>query len=96
MADYVTTTGDDGGVHINVGHPQPGLLFRRRRRLGGYAGSSRPDLVRRCDNRLITEPSFEEFARLTTDVAGQLYGASSAEQQAVADAWAQVGVVKVA
>ena len=48
------------------------------------------------DSRLTAEPSFEQFARLTLDVAGQLYGTGGPEQVAVGDAWAQVGVVAVA
>lgn len=97
MDDFVTTWQDNGGVHINSGIPNRAFHLAALT-IGGYSwerlGRIWYEALR--DNRLTTEPSFEEFARLTTDAAGQLYGASSAEQQAVADAWAQVGVVKVA
>ena len=35
---------------------------------------------------------FRRFARLTITVAGQLYGDAGAEQQAVHDAWSEVGI----
>lgn len=94
MNDFVTTWQDNGGVHINSGIPNHAFQLAAVA-IGGYTweklGRIWYETLR--DSRLTTEPSFAEFARLTTDVAGQLYGAASAEQQAVADAWAQVGVV---
>ncbi|MFZ1431600.1 MAG: M4 family metallopeptidase [Geminicoccaceae bacterium] len=97
MDDFVTTWQDNGGVHINSGIPNRAFHLAALA-LGGYTwerlGRIWYETLR--DNRLTTEPSFAEFARLTTDVAGQLYGAAGVEQQAVADAWAQVGVVQVA
>jgi Zn-dependent metalloprotease len=97
MDDFVTTWQDNGGVHINSGIPNRAFHLAALA-LGGYTwerlGRIWYETLR--DNRLTTEPSFAEFARLTTDVAGQLHGAGGVEQQAVADAWAQVGVVRVA
>lgn len=94
MNDFVTTWQDNGGVHINSGIPNHAFQLAAVA-IGGYSweklGRIWYETLR--DNRLTTEPSFVEFARLTMDVAGQLYGAAGAEQQAVADAWAQVGVV---
>jgi Zn-dependent metalloprotease len=37
---------------------------------------------------------FEQFANITTSVAGRLYGNGSTEQTTVADAWVQVGVLQ--
>lgn len=97
MDDFVVTWQDNGGVHINSGIPNRAFHLAALA-LGGYTwerlGRIWYETLR--DNRLTTEPSFTEFARLTTDVAGQLHGAGGVEQQAVADAWAQVGVVRVA
>jgi Zn-dependent metalloprotease len=36
---------------------------------------------------------FRRFARVTVDVAGQLFGAGSAEQKAVQEAWHEVEVL---
>jgi Zn-dependent metalloprotease len=96
MNDFVSTWQDNGGVHINSGIPNRAFHLAAIA-IGGYTweklGRIWYETLR--DNRLTTEPSFEQFAQLTMDVAGQLYGATSPERQAVADAWAQVGVVKV-
>src|SRR4029450_2136914 len=39
-----------------------------------------------------TTTDFQEFADTTAAKAGQLYGAKSKEQEAVTDAWAEVGI----
>ena len=96
MDDFVNTWEDNGGVHINSGIPNRAFHLAATA-IGGYAwekaGRIRYEASR--DVRLTPEMRFAQFARLTTDVAGQLYGTGSAEQQAVGDAWAQVGLVSV-
>jgi Zn-dependent metalloprotease len=96
MDNFVTTWQDNGGVHINSGIPNR-AFYLAATAIGGYAwekaGRVWYETLR--DVRLTTEPSFEQFATLAIDVAGQLYGSGSVEREAVADAWAQVGVVKV-
>ncbi|MEK0084249.1 M4 family metallopeptidase [Benzoatithermus flavus] len=96
MSGFVDTWQDNGGVHINSGIPNR-AFYLAATAIGGHAwekaGRIWYETLR--DSRLTTEPKFADFARLTTDVAGRLYGAGSAEQQAVGDAWAQVGVVAV-
>jgi Zn-dependent metalloprotease len=45
------------------------------------------------DPRVTEGTRFAEFAAVTIDVAKRLPGTKAAEGKAVADAWAQVGVV---
>lgn len=94
MADYVETTSDNGGVHINSGIPNH-AFYLAATSLGGRAwegaghlwydtvlsGSIPPD----CD--------FRTFARATIDTSTQRFGADSREAEAVSDAWAAVGVL---
>jgi len=96
MSGYVNTVRDNGGVHINSGIPNHAFCLAAIA-IGGYAwekaGRIWYETLR--DNRLRPNTGFARFARLTIDVAGRLYGASSDEQKAVANAWAEVGVIKV-
>ena len=95
MDDFVTTWQDNGGVHINSGIPNR-AFYLAATAFGGFAwekaGRIWYETLR--DVRLTSEPSFEQFATLAIDVAGQRHGAGSMEQTVVADAWAQVGVLK--
>jgi Zn-dependent metalloprotease len=96
MDQFVNTWQDNGGVHINSGIPNR-AFYLAATMIGGRAwekaGRIWYETLR--DSRLTTEPSFEQFAQLTTEVAGRLHGAGSDEQRAVGDGWAQVGVVRV-
>ena len=92
MRDFVQTSDDNGGVHINSGIPNKAFHLVATT-LGGpaweRAGRIWFDVITgeidpRCD--------FAGFARLTVDVAGQRYGPESAEAEAVARAWTAVGV----
>ena len=47
-----------------------------------------------CDSRLSANAQFQDFANLTADNAGRLY--SDVEQQAVIEAWHQVGIIVTA
>jgi hypothetical protein len=91
MRDYVNTPSDNGGVHINSGIPNR-AFYLLAVALGGFAweraGRIWYETLR--DPRLTPIASFQEFAELTVDVAGNLFGV--AERQAVVDAWQQVGI----
>ena len=91
MAHYVTTTSDNGGVHINSGIPNR-AFYLAATGIGGYAWlkAGRIWYATLCDPRLTSTAQFQDFANLTTDNAGLLF--SAAEQRSVADAWAQVGI----
>ncbi|MCD0502400.1 M4 family metallopeptidase [Bordetella petrii] len=90
MRDYVDTTEDNGGVHINSGIPNR-AFYLAATALGGPAwertGRVWYDTLR--DKRLGANADFATFASLTIEVAG----ADGDTQQAIRQAWRQVGVL---
>ncbi len=88
MDDFVVTATDNGGVHLNSGIPNKAFHLAATA-LGGFAweqaGRVWYDALR--DPQVRPTASFEEFAEATRRAAGA-YGV----QDAVADAWQQVGV----
>jgi Zn-dependent metalloprotease len=97
MNDYVRTNADNGGVHINSSIPNR-AFYLAATALGGYAwekaGRIWYETLR--DARVRPSSGFKRFASLTVDVAGRLYGSRSSEKRAVAEAWAEVGVIETA
>jgi Zn-dependent metalloprotease len=93
MDQFVNTFDDNGGVHINSGIPNH-AFYQVATRLGGYswekAGRIWYDSLR--DPRVRPNTGFQKFARITSDVAGRLYGVDSAERKAVGDGWGAVGI----
>lgn len=92
MADYVETTDDNGGVHINSGIPNRAFcLFALA--LGGQAweraGQLWYDVLTGGDLR--TDATFTDFAKLTVAAASSRYGEGK-EHAAVLKAWSEVGV----
>lgn len=96
MADYVNTTQDNGGVHINSGIPNRAFCLAART-IGGYAWQ-RAGLIwyRTLTGALNPNADFQTMANATTTVAGNLFGQSSNEQNAVRDAWTTVGIAPTA
>lgn len=92
MADYVDTSDDNGGVHINSGIPNR-AFFLAAKAIGGYAWQ-KTGLIwyRTLTGALNPSADFQAMANATATVAGSLFGQNSAEQQAVRDAWSTVGV----
>jgi Zn-dependent metalloprotease len=92
MKDFVKTTEDNGGVHINSGIPNK-AFYELAIRLGGFAWerAGRIWYVTLRD-RLRPESVFQDCADATFDVARELYGADSVEQRAVREAWDAVGI----
>lgn len=92
MRDYVVTTDDNGGVHINSGILNHGFYLAAMS-LGGktwevlgriwYAALTR---------RLKPEADFADFTRATVDLAGELFGIGGRVQSILAEAWADVGL----
>jgi Zn-dependent metalloprotease len=87
-----TRAGDFGGVHINSGIPNK-AFYLVATAIGGNAWDAPghiwyETLTRNCG----PQSQFQDFADATFGVAGRLYGASSPEQQAVRDAWREVGI----
>src|SRR5215831_919879 len=91
MSGYLVTSADNGGVHTNSGIPNH-AFYLVASALGGHswekAGRIWYETMR--DSRLTSSAQFQAFANLTADNAGRLFG--YAEQQAVIDAWQQVGI----
>jgi Zn-dependent metalloprotease len=94
MADYVETTSDNGGVHINSGIPNH-AFYLAATTLGGKAwnGVGRIWFDAVEGGRIPPDCDFPAFARATCNAAAERFGTDSAEAAAVDDAWSQVGVV---
>ena len=95
MAHFVKTGDDNGGVHINSGIPNR-AFYLTATGIGGNswekAGQIWYDTL--TDHSLKSNASFAAFANLTIQHSATRYGAGSAEQKAVRDAWSTVGVIK--
>ena len=86
-----TEAGDWGGVHINSGIPNK-AFYLTATGIGGHAWEA-PGLIWYEALRASGPTTeFQEFADKTYLMAEDLYGAGSIEQQAVQDAWRQVGL----
>ncbi|MEU6767763.1 M4 family metallopeptidase [Streptomyces sp. NPDC046853] len=92
MDDYVNTSSDNGGVHINSGIPNH-AFYLLATRLGGNAweraGKIWYDTL--TGGELAADADFADFARLTAASARTLFGDGD-EIQAVLKAWSSVGV----
>lgn len=92
MKNYVKTTSDNGGVHINSGIPNRAFYFTAIE-IGGYAWEKAGKIwYLTLRDRLRENSDFQETANLTADVASSLYGKGSMEQKAVLNAWDKVGI----
>lgn len=92
MDDYVNTSSDNGGVHINSGIPNK-AFYLTAVEIGGFAWekAGRIWYVALRDHIQPTS-SFQQAANFIHTVAGELYGANSSEQLAVVHGWAGVGI----
>lgn len=92
MKDYVKTTSDNGGVHINSGIPNR-AFYLTATEIGGKAWEKAGMIwYVTLRDRLRENSTFQDAAKLTYSVAGSLYGKASPEQKAVANGWAGVGL----
>lgn len=93
MDDYVvlpdTARGDNGGVHVNSGIPNK-AFYLTASNIGGQAWKAPGHIWYESVKASTSTTEFQDFAETTVAKAAQLYGAD--EQQAVQDAWAQVGI----
>ncbi|NGZ11763.1 MAG: peptidase M4 family protein, partial [Nitrospira sp. LK70] len=91
MSRYDPTPGDNGGVHINSGIPNK-AFFLVATTLGGHAWEVAGNIWYQTllDSRLSATAQFQDFANLTVDHAGNLYGASL--KAVVLQAWHDVGI----
>jgi Zn-dependent metalloprotease len=93
MADYVNTTDDNGGVHINSGIPNR-AFYLAATGIGGYSWEKAGKIwyAALTGGSLASSADFAAFAGATIDTARDLYGDSSDEVNAVRGAWDGVGV----
>lgn len=94
MADYVDTTSDNGGVHINSGIPNHAFYITAMR-LGGnaweHAGQIWYDAA--TGGRIPNDCGFPLFANVTVEAAKARFGEGSVAAKAVDYAWQEVGVL---
>lgn len=92
MRDYVKTSGDDRGVHVNSGIPNH-AFYRAATLLGGRAWEVAGKIWYRALTRTLTPRSqFRHCADATWRAAGDLFGEGSEPQDAVLAAWQAVGI----
>ena len=92
MANYVNTTQDNGGVHINSGIPNY-AFYLAATAIGGNAWEKTGKIwYETLTKRLTATSDFQAAADSTVSAAGDLFGQNSNEQKAVVDAWTKVGL----
>lgn len=92
MRDIYKGFEDNGGVHINSGIPNY-AFYLAARELGGYAWEKAGRIwYITLRDKLRPTSTFWDAARETYQVAGDLFGAGSLEQQAVRNGWTAVGL----
>ncbi|HKQ21987.1 MAG TPA: M4 family metallopeptidase [Nitrososphaeraceae archaeon] len=92
MKDYVTTSSDNGGVHINSGIPNR-AFYLAAIELGGYSWEKVGKIwYVTLTERLRERSNFQRAAKSTLDVATDMFGIKSQEYNAVRKAWERVGI----
>jgi Zn-dependent metalloprotease len=92
MRNYVKTSSDNGGVHINSGIPNR-AFYLTAIELGGYAWERAGKIwYTTLTERLRERSNFQTAANLTFEVARELFDKEGEEQRAVKNAWNKVGI----
>lgn len=92
MNAYVTTSEDNGGVHINSGIPNK-AFYVAALEMGGYAWEKAGQIwYVTLRDKLNASTRFTEAAAKTYQTAAELFGNGSLEQQAVKKGWDAVGL----
>ena len=93
MDKFVKTNRDNGGVHINSGIPNK-AFYLVCTEIGGHSweGGGKIWYNTLLDRRLRADADFNEFANITFDVAGSIFGVDGREQKGVRKAWQDVGI----
>lgn len=91
MNDFVTTTQDYGGVHLNSGIPNH-AFYLAAEALGGQAWDRAGKIWFQAFTQLATDSDFKSAAAATVRAARKLYARGGAEERAVTEAWRAVGV----
>ena len=91
MKNFVKTTKDNGGVHINSGIPNK-AFYELAISLGGDAWTKAGRIwYVALTEKVKPDTDFQQFAQMTFDVAKALFNSDGTEQ-AVKTAWASVGI----
>jgi Zn-dependent metalloprotease len=92
MADYLDTSEDNGGVHINSGIPNH-AFYLTAMKIGGNAWEKAGKIwYVTLTQTLQPTSNFQDAANKTYAVAGELFGSGSPEQEAVQAGWDAVGI----
>jgi Zn-dependent metalloprotease len=92
MSNYDGSPEDNGGVHVNSGIPNH-AFYLAAVAIGGFAWEKAGRIwYDALTQRLGPDSDFAAAASATQAAAANLYGSGSAEERAVRDAWAQVGL----
>jgi len=95
MDQYIETASDQGGVHINSGIPNR-AFYLTAIAMGGFAWEKAGRIwYVALRDRLKEKSDFNQAARITHQVAGELFGTRSLEQMAVRTGWEGVGLYPV-
>ena len=93
MKDFVDTTSDNGGVHINSGIPNR-AFYLTAIELGGYAWEKAGKIwYTTLKDRLRENSNFQQAADFSFEVARTIYGRKSKEENAVFNGWKSVGLI---
>ncbi len=91
MSHYVDTSDDDGGVHINSGIPNK-AFYLVASGIGGFAWEKAGKIWYFVLEKLDKNSDFQDMADNLFEVAGDLYGSGSLEQESVRKGWSGVGI----
>jgi Zn-dependent metalloprotease len=91
MKNYVQTSFDNGGVHINSGIPNH-AFFVLATTLGGNAWEKAGQIWYRAVQQFKPDTDFQSAGTITVQTARALYESGSTEEKATIDAWKQVGI----
>jgi Zn-dependent metalloprotease len=92
MKDFVNTTSDNGGVHINSGIPNR-AFYLTATELGGKAWEKAGYIwYITLTEKLRESSNFQKAADMTVEVASTVYGKGSKEVKAVQTSWNLVGI----
>ncbi|HEY5979327.1 MAG TPA: protealysin inhibitor emfourin [Microlunatus sp.] len=93
MADYVDTTEDNGGVHLNSGIPNRAFALAATT-LGGHSWEQAGKVwyAALTSDQVGASTDFREFAEATVTAAGQLFAGTAVPDQ-VRATWVEVGVL---
>lgn len=94
MDNYIDTTDDNGGVHLNSGIPNR-AFYLAASVIGGNAweGAGHVWYDTITTGKIRADSDFAQFGAATVTAAGVRFGTRSRERDAVAEAWATVGVM---